>query len=69
MEISLLLVVAGGVVLLLAFALMVGAGLDTEAQRREWQRVAEERRLLREERQDLRTEPLCDRCPYRRRAG
>lgn len=66
MEISLLLVIVVGVVVLVAVSLMIGAELDTERQREIRNRVAEERRRLRE---DLFAPPdseLCDRCPYRR---
>ena len=57
------LVAVAGLVLLLVMALCIGMSLDTEGQRRERQRLAEERRLWcdmgRAERGSL-----CDRCPY-----
>jgi hypothetical protein len=61
------LIAAGGVVLLLVIAVSIGMSLDTAAQRRERQRLAEERRLRVEAARGERpsTGPLCDRCPYR----
>ncbi len=41
--------IAGGLVLLVAFAVLVGTSMDTERQRRAASRVATERRLLRAE--------------------
>lgn len=65
------LVAVTGVLALPWIALLIGASMDTEAQRREWRRVARERRLRREERQA--TPPrrprlpdgLCADCPLR----
>ena len=63
------LVVIVGLIVLLMLAIGVGAELDTDHQRRERQRLAEERRLRNEDRRQvrIRTGPLCDRCPYRDR--
>ncbi|BBF99128.1 MULTISPECIES: hypothetical protein [Pseudonocardia] len=64
------LVAGGGLVLMLWFALLIGTSLDTEGQRREWRRVAEQRRAAREERQGerrpLEPDDLCADCPLRR---
>ncbi len=57
-------VVIVGVVLLVWIAVTIGASMDTEAQRRAAQQLAEERRAARSDR--LRR-PLCDECPFRRR--
>ena len=63
------LIAVVAVVALLFLAVGVGMELDTEAQRRERQRLAEERRARNEERRAARTSlgPLCERCPYRER--
>ena len=62
------LVASLGLVVLVVIAVAVGASLDTEAQRREWRRLADERRSrgadADEEQQRLSI--LCDRCPLRR---
>ncbi len=65
---TLTLVIVGGVALLVVLAVCIGASMDTEAQRREWRRVAKARRKLRQLRQLARGVPdtvLCERCPYR----
>jgi hypothetical protein len=55
--------IVGGVLVLIVIALAVGAALDTEAQRRESQRLAGERRARASlERREI---PLCDDCPFR----
>jgi hypothetical protein len=61
------LIAASAVVLLLVIAVCIGVSMDTEGQRRERQRLAEERRLRFEARPAERSRmgPLCDRCPYR----
>ncbi|SFN95459.1 hypothetical protein SAMN05216207_102572 [Pseudonocardia ammonioxydans] len=63
-----LLVAAGGIVLLLGFAVLIGVSMDTEAQRRVWKQVARERRAFREERLRAVSEPAarCADCPRRR---
>lgn len=62
------LVVISGLALLLALAVCIGASLDTEGQRREWRRLAAERRLRRSARYEGcgPTGQYCERCPYRR---
>ena len=65
MDLSLMLVVVGGLVLLVVLAAGIGSSLDTDAQRRAWRRVAEERRRLRLDLTDVLPETLCDRCPFR----
>ncbi|MBC3194252.1 hypothetical protein H7X46_24685 [Pseudonocardia sp. C8] len=60
------LVVGGGMLLLVWFAVLIGISMDTEAQRREWRRVARERRALREEGRPLEGGGLCADCPFRR---
>lgn len=67
-----LLIALAGIVLLLWFAVLIGTSMDTEGQRREWKRIAEQRRLLREERPGVgfvarRCDPdaLCADCPFR----
>ena len=60
------IVIVVGVVLLMILAVAIGASMDTEAQRREWRRVAEARRELRQVMQLRAAEAeLCERCPYR----
>jgi hypothetical protein len=57
-----------GLALLILLSVCVGISLDTEAQRREWQRLAEERRLRAQGRRwtlQQHEQVLCDRCPYR----
>jgi hypothetical protein len=49
-------VVVGGLVLLVVIAAAIGMSMDTEAQHRAADAVAEERRLLREERHQLQQE-------------
>jgi hypothetical protein len=58
-------VIIVGVVLLVVLAVCIGVSMDTEAQRQEWRRVAEARRLLRREEQEIDDSGLCQRCPYR----
>lgn len=64
------LVAGGGLVLMSWFALLIGTSLDTEGQRREWKRVAEQRRAVWAERQGerrpLEPDGLCADCPLRR---
>ncbi|GAA1390641.1 hypothetical protein GCM10009613_31690 [Pseudonocardia kongjuensis] len=64
------LVAGGGILLMFWFALLIGTSLDTEGQRREWKRVAEQRRAAWEERQGerrpLEPDGLCLDCPLRR---
>jgi hypothetical protein len=57
-------VIVGGGVLLLILAVTIGVSMDTEAQRREWRRVAEVRRELRQI-AGVPDTALCERCPYR----
>jgi hypothetical protein len=64
-DLSLTLVIVGGVALLMVLAVCVGASMDTEAQRREWRRVAKARRKLRQLALDVPDTALCERCPYR----
>lgn len=65
------LVLTCGILVLVWIALLIGASMDTESQRREWRRVARERRLRREERQaapprrPLHPDGLCAHCPLR----
>jgi hypothetical protein len=42
------LVLVGGVGLLMVLAVCIGVSMDTQAQRREWRRVARARRELRQ---------------------
>lgn len=65
MDLWLMLVVVGGLALLVVLAVGIGSSLDTDAQRRAWRRVAEERRRLRLDLADLPSGTLCDRCPFR----
>lgn len=66
-----LLVAIAGIAVLLWIALLIGASMDTEAQRREWRRVAHERRIRWEDRQATvprrprRADGLCADCPLR----
>jgi hypothetical protein len=46
-------------------AVTIGVSMDTEAQRREWRRVAEARRELRQLALGVSDTVLCERCPYR----
>jgi hypothetical protein len=46
-------------------AVTIGVSMDTEAQRREWRRVAEARRELRQLALGVPDTVLCERCPYR----
>ena len=69
-----ILIAAAGIAILLWFAVLIGTSMDTEGQRREWKRIAEQRRLLREERGAgpfavTRCDPdaLCADCPFRGR--
>jgi hypothetical protein len=62
---TLTLVIVGGVALLLVMAVTIGVSMDTEAQRREWRRVAEARRELRQLALGVPDTVLCERCPYR----
>lgn len=55
------LILVGGVLLLLWFAVLIGTQMDTEAQRRVWAQVAAERRRRSEAEQD----GLCATCPFR----
>jgi hypothetical protein len=59
-------VAAVGLLLLTLLSVCIGMSLDTEGQRRERQRLAEERRLRTEARGrgELR-QLLCEQCPYR----
>ncbi|MBW0103558.1 hypothetical protein [Pseudonocardia sp. KRD291] len=66
------LIALAGIALLVFFAVLVGTSMDTEGQRREWRRLADERRLLREQRPGAgfvarRCDPdsLCEGCPFR----
>ncbi|MFP5020982.1 hypothetical protein [Pseudonocardia phyllosphaerae] len=71
------LVLTFGVLALVWIALLIGASMDTESQRREWRRIARERRLRREEylrdqehraataRRPLGPDGLCADCPLR----
>ncbi|RZT83502.1 hypothetical protein EV383_0307 [Pseudonocardia sediminis] len=66
------LIALAGIALLVWFAVLIGTAMDTEGQRREWQRLAEQRRLLREERgastfvaRRCDPESLCAECPFR----
>ena len=64
MTTSLILVCA--VLALVWFSVLIGMSMDTESQRRQWKRVAAERRDRWEERQRLlRSCPRLD-CPLRR---
>ena len=60
-----LLVIVGGVALLMILAVCIGASMDTQAQRREWRRVARARRQLRQLAVGVPEAALCERCPYR----
>jgi hypothetical protein len=62
-----LLVASLGMLALIAIALFIGASMDTEAQRREGRRLAEERRrwLLTQRACDGRPAGLCADCPLR----
>lgn len=64
------LVAGGGLVLMLWFAMLIGVSLDTQGQRREWRRVAQQRRAAWEERREewrpREPEDLCIDCPLRR---
>jgi hypothetical protein len=62
---TLTLVIVGVVALLVVLAVCIGASMDTEAQRREWRRVAKARRELRQQVVEVPDSALCDRCPYR----
>jgi hypothetical protein len=65
---TLTLVIVGGVALLVVISVCIGVSMDTETQRREWQRVAQARRELRGMRRvarGARDTVLCERCPYR----
>jgi hypothetical protein len=67
-----LLLAVLGLLLLIVLSVCTGISLDTDRQRRERQRLAEERRLRAEERRWTLHQPeqtLCDRCPYRYLAG
>jgi hypothetical protein len=57
-----------GLVMLILLSVCIGMSLDSEVQRREWQRLAEERRLRQETRRWIsrqQEQTLCDHCPYR----
>lgn len=62
---TLTLVIVGGVALLVVISVCIGVSMDTEAQRREWRRVAQARRELRQLAQGGQDAVLCERCPYR----
>jgi hypothetical protein len=62
---TLTLVIVGGVALLMVISMCIGVSMDTEAQRREWKRVAKARRELRQLAQGDQDAVLCARCPYR----
>lgn len=66
------LIALAGIALLVWFAVLIGTSMDTEGQRREWRRLADQRRLFREERLGVgfvarRCDPdsLCENCPFR----
>ena len=59
------LVLVGGVGLLMALAVCIGVSMDTQAQRREWRRVARARRELRQLTVGGSEAAACERCPYR----
>lgn len=66
------LVFVGSVALLVLLTVGIGAAMDTEAQRREWRRIARARRRLREEQlavdlidTTIDERQLCQGCPYR----
>lgn len=66
------LIALAGIALLVWFAVLIGTSMDTEGQRRQWKRTAEQRRLFREERLGVgfvarRCDPnaLCPECPFR----
>jgi hypothetical protein len=59
------LVLVGGVALLMALAVSIGASMDTQAQRREWRRVARARRELWQLTIGGPEAARCERCPYR----
>ncbi len=58
-----------GIMVLIVFSVTIGTAMDTEAQRRQWKRVAAQRRRLADERraaaQKRSSSGLCDECPYR----
>ncbi len=64
-----MMVIVIGIMLLIAFSVMIGTAMDTEAQRRQWKRVAAERQRFAEERRAAEekrsSSGLCDECPYR----
>jgi hypothetical protein len=62
---TLTLVIVGGVALLVVLSVCIGVSMDTEAQRREWRRVARARRELRQLAHGDQAAVLCERCPYR----
>jgi hypothetical protein len=62
---TLTLVIVGGVALLMVISVCIGVSMDTEAQRREWRRVAQARRELRQLAHGGQDTDLCERCPYR----
>jgi hypothetical protein len=63
-----IVLIAVGLVVLVLLSIAVGTSLDTSTQRREWRRLADERRA-RPERFRARAEPdrteLCEDCPLR----
>lgn len=67
MDLVQLVAVVGGIVLVV-IAVCVGAELDTENQRRERRRLADERKLRGEAlrgRVRRNRRPLCEECPFR----
>jgi hypothetical protein len=46
-------------------SIAIGASMDTTSQRREWERLAEQRRRLTDEAQSRAGAVLCERCPLR----
>ena len=59
------LVIVGGIGLLMTLAVCIGSSMDTQAQRREWRRVARARRELRQLVVGASDALYCERCPYR----
>jgi|tagenome__1003787_1003787.scaffolds.fasta_scaffold19118419_2 hypothetical protein len=60
-------VAAVGIVVLLFIAMGAGMSLDTEGQRREARRLADERRLRAQERRMQNATYFCPDCPFRDR--
>ena len=60
-----IIVIVVGVLILVYLSVLIGTNMDTEAQRREWKRVANERHKLAMQRQMNRSH-LCADCPLRR---